>query len=862
MCDVAGSIGSVVSPVLEVGKWLVVPISHQFKYLFNYNTNFKNLEKEVKKLKNTKEEVHDQVDAAERNLGKIKQNVKDWQNDVEKAITKVEQLIQEKADNQRYSKGLCCNFIIHYKHSKKAFKLKRDNVDPLLQQGKELGPVSSRTNPLLEIWLRSSEDYLAFESRNSTMKNVWDALIDENVFMTGVYGMGGIGKTTLVQELGRKAKMDQLFEDIVFVEVSESPDIKKIQTAIADNLGLKFENESERAKALYSRMEGNVIQTRELYSLPNDVCKECGGLPIVISIIAKALKNKSRLSDWKYALQELRAPSPAKFTGFLEKDYTKIALSYKYLRDDELKKTFLISSLMKNNTSILDLFKHVVCLDILGGVNLTMEDARDRLDKLVDDLKDACLLLNGVESEQFAMHDLVRAIATTIAYVDHHVFTMRNDVERDWKDRDKLKKCTKISLPGNNTIISQLLPSDLDCPDLEYFSVSNMSNPSFEILKDSFTMLSKLKVLNLVELQQLSLPSSIIVLTNLQTLCLDNSEIKDFAIIGKLETLKVLSLQELDIEVFPLELGQLTQLRLLDLSDCRQLKVITPNVISQLSKLEEFYIKGCPIKWKHEVLKELKLLSNLTSLELDIEDNNVLPKDFISKELRRYKITIGYEYYEDPRSKYLRILEIACNSPISQEELYGINNVEVLRIVKSLDDEEDLDKKQMLPLFNEKVIFTNLMVLKLVNISFGRIWKSQLSTFSFQNLTQMMLVKCDKIKHVFPFSIAKSLEQLQYLMIKDCKVLDKNVEKERTEVVNFIFPRITKLELTDLPKLTIFYQGTDALELPILKTLKIVRCPNFTLRCQSFQDNNEDGEIQDSESKSIFFGQKILSYSS
>ncbi|XP_044482272.1 probable disease resistance protein At1g61310 [Mangifera indica] len=259
MCDVAGSIGSVVSPVLEVGKWLVVPISHQFKYLFNYNTNFKNLEKEVKKLKNTKEEVHDQVDAAERNLGKIKQNVKDWQNDVEKAITKVEQLIQEKADNQRYSKGLCCNFIIHYKHSKKAFKLKRDNVDPLLQQGKELGPVSSRTNPLLEIWLRSSEDYLAFESRNSTMKNVWDALIDENVFMTGVYGMGGIGKTTLVQELGRKAKMDQLFEDIVFVEVSESPDIKKIQTAIADNLGLKFENESERAKALYSRMEGKNI---------------------------------------------------------------------------------------------------------------------------------------------------------------------------------------------------------------------------------------------------------------------------------------------------------------------------------------------------------------------------------------------------------------------------------------------------------------------------------------------------------------------------------------------------------------------------------------------------------------------------
>ncbi|XP_044477886.1 probable disease resistance protein At4g27220 isoform X2 [Mangifera indica] len=930
MADVAGSIESVVSPVFEVGKWLVVPIWHQFKYLFNYTTNFKNLEKEVKKLKNTKEEVQDQVDAAERNLEKIKQNVKDWQKDVEKTIIEVDQLIQEKANNQRYSKGLCSNFIIHYKHSKKAFKLKRDDVDLLLQQGKELGPVSSRTNPLLEIWLRSSEDYVPFESRNSTMEEVWDALIDENIFMIGVYGMGGIGKTTLAQELGRKAKKDKLFEDIVFVEVSESPDIKKIQTAIADNLGLKFKNESERAKELYSRMEGknillildniwepleiektigipcradrgrnkllfttrnldvlermdstsnfgmgilteeeawilftkmtdlfagNIIQTYRLGSLPNDICKECRGLPIVICTIAKALKNKSHRSDWKVALQELKAPSPSYFTGFLEKEYTRIALSYTLLRDDELKKTLLIASLMENNASILDLFRHVVCLDILKGVNLTMEDVRDRLDKLVRDLKDACLLLDGFESGNFAMHDVVRVVAMRIAYMDHHVFTTRNDVEREWKDKDKLKKCTKISLSGDSTIISQLWPNDLDCPNLEYFYMTKLWYSSFEIPKDFFTVMPKLKVLNLVGLQQSLLPSSIGLLTNLQTLCLDYSNIEDVAVIGKFKKLKVLSLQGSCIKEFSTEMGQLTQLRLLDLSYCRQLKVIASNVISKLSQLEELYLNNYFIQWKIEVLKELKLLSSLTTLELHIEDDKVLPKGFFSRELIRYDILVGHWSFKYPlfdEHEHLRRLKLIIDPTTKLEELCVIKNVELLRLAEYLDDEgedEDEDEKkdedednlehlkfkfqsnEITPLFNKKVICPDLMDLTLKNIISRKIWDDHLPSSSFQNLKQLTLWRCAKIKFVFPYAITKNLQQLQYLVIKDCIDLEEIVAiAEGLEAAaNVVFPQVTVMVLENLPKLATFYPGINALEWPKLKELVVKDCQKFKM---------------------------------
>ncbi|XP_044483881.1 probable disease resistance protein At4g27220 isoform X1 [Mangifera indica] len=916
MVDAAGSVGGVVSPVLQVAEWLAAPICRQFKYLFNYKCNFDNLQEEVDKLKNTRDEVQHKVTDAERNVEEIKQNVKDWQKKVEKTITEAEQLIQAKANNPRCFNGLCRNFITSYKQSKKAFKLKRDDIDPLLRQEKELGPVSYPTNPP-EIWLRSSENYVDFESRNSTVNNVWDALNDENVYMIGVYGMGGLGKTTLVQELGRKAKKEKVFEEIVFVEVSESPDVKKIQTTIADNLGVKFKNESDMAKQVYSRMKdknillildniweplefdnmigipreidrgrnklllttrdldvlekmgstnnftmgilneedawnlfakmadifaGNVIKTHRLHSLPNDVCKECGGLPIIICTMAKALKNKSHPSDWKVALQELRAPSPTKFTGFLKKDYMKIALSYKYLRDDELKETFLIASLLENNTSISDLLRHVMCLDILEGANLTIEDARNRLDKLVRDLKDACLLLDGFKSGQFAMHDIVRDVAITIAYVDHNVFTTRNDIERDWKDRDKLRKCTKISLVSSSNIINQLWPNNLDCPNLEYFYMTNMCNSSFEIPEDFFTVMPKLRVLNLDGLQQLALPSSIDLLTNLQTLCLYGSKIKDVAIIGKLRNLKVLSLQHASIKKLPTEIGQLTQLRLLDLSYCGHLKVVASNVISKLSNLEELFLKGCPIQWKIEVLEELKLLSSLTSLELEIEDDKVLPKDFFSKELIRYKMSVG-NWFEHPiidEDEYLRVLKLKFNPAFYLEELYGIKNVELLGLSQYLDDEDkddlehskfNLQSNEITLLFNKEVIFPDLMVLILKDIISRKFWHNQLPTSFFQNLKQLILWRCTKIKYVFPSTIAKSLQQLQYFEIMDCIVLEGIVATEEgTEAtVNFFFPQVAKLKLHFLPEFTDFSPVIHPSTWPKLKELVVIRCHKFKM---------------------------------
>ncbi|XP_031267785.1 probable disease resistance protein At4g27220 [Pistacia vera] len=911
--------------VLEVGKCLAAPIVRQFMNLYNYKSNFDNLEKEIGKLKDARDEVKDKVVAAENNVEKIKQQVKDWQRNVDSIIDEAEKLIQEKTNSR------CFNLITCYKNSRKASK-KVEAVTEFLQEKETFNEVSLPTTRE-DIRLRlTNKDYEEFESRFSTLNGVLNAVADAEAGIIGVYLMGGIGKTTLVKEVGEQAKKKQLLDEVIFVEVSDKPDTKKIQDELANQLSLKFEKEAERASKLYARLKTdkkilvildniweelnlealgipcgndrggckvlltardlNVLQSMDsvknfpvgflteeeawslfkkmagivdqtiikLNYLPNDVCKECRGLPIIITTVARALRNKRHRSQWEDALQQLKMPSPTEFAGLLEKDYSKIALSYNYLKGDELKRTFLVCSLMVNDTTISDLLKYIMGLDILEGVIRTIDQARNRLESLVLELKNSCLLLDGRTNEHFSMHDVVRAVAITIAYRDQHVFTERNNMEREWSNKDELKKCSKISL-ADTSVISELWPKGLDCPKLEFFSM-RMKGSSFKIPEEFFVGMDNLKVLSLLNMKVLSLPSSLSLLINLQTLCLNYGNFADITIIGELSKLEILSLQHCKIEQLPGEIGKLTHLKLLDLSHCRNLQVIAPNVISCLLRLEELYMSGCSILWKVKGLEELNDLSQLTALEIDISDDKVLPEDLFSKKLERYKISIGdwpsrlgKQYINGDDGNYMRIksfsydehatlrkLKLKFSSVIKiwPEQFQCFKNVEFLcldKLESIKNDVYELDKEGFSQLKHLHVhnnpnivcivdstkcipcdafpLLESVILFNLINLK--TIFYGQPTTKSFYNLKVIEVQSYAKLLNIFSFSNAsKSLPQLQRIRVKDCENMNVifAVEREdrvnKNEVVDKIeFFQLRFLTLVNLPRIASFYSEAN-----------------------------------------------------
>ncbi|GMY20628.1 probable disease resistance protein At4g27220, partial [Fagus crenata] len=84
------------------------------------------------------------------------------------------------------------------------------------------------------------------------------ALKDDNIHAIGVCGMGGLGKTMLVGKVATQAMEEKLFERMVTVVVSQTPNLKQIQKDIAKEVELKFDDGDtnfEKAHLLRERLK-------------------------------------------------------------------------------------------------------------------------------------------------------------------------------------------------------------------------------------------------------------------------------------------------------------------------------------------------------------------------------------------------------------------------------------------------------------------------------------------------------------------------------------------------------------------------------------------------------------------------------
>ena len=103
-----------------------------------------------------------------------------------------------------------------------------------------------------------------------TKKNVLDVLKDRKTSVIGIYGVAGVGKTRMVEEIAEKVKVESLFDEVVVVTLAQVPDIKYIQDQIASRLGLTTSEKIDinvRAKQLEARLKDGEQWTRTLVIL-------------------------------------------------------------------------------------------------------------------------------------------------------------------------------------------------------------------------------------------------------------------------------------------------------------------------------------------------------------------------------------------------------------------------------------------------------------------------------------------------------------------------------------------------------------------------------------------------------------------
>ncbi|KAK2406719.1 hypothetical protein QL285_042419 [Trifolium repens] len=103
------------------------------------------------------------------------------------------------------------------------------------------------------------------------------------------------------------------------------------------------------------------------------------------------------------------------------------------------------------------------------------------------------------------------------------------------------------------------------------------------------------------------------------------------------------------------------------------------------------------------------------------------------------------------------------------------------------------------------------------------------NSLDLKNLTDITIVRCDKLKIAFSISILRFLPQLLYLTIKECKELEHIIEDDDDDLENknisrTCFPKLKTLVVIKCNKLKFVFSNSMLRFLPQLRHLKIEEC--------------------------------------
>ncbi|XP_077222933.1 disease resistance protein At4g27190-like [Tasmannia lanceolata] len=703
--------------------------------------------------------------------------------------------------------------------------------------------------------------------------------------------------------------LDDLWEEIILDDVGiPKPDKENkckivlstrfLRVSNAMDVDMQFQVKTlggEEAWNLFHEKTGEVMLLPDIQALAVKVVKECGGLPLAIITVGRAMRGKERKEVWRDALRALKESAVPEIEGMEPKVFRSLKLSYDCLEEDNIKLCFLYCALFPEDYPIdVDgLVKYWTMEGFTNNVD-NLEDASNKGHRIIERLKDACLL-EVLDENYVKMHDLIRDLAiwiTSSSMKEGPKFLVKAGMGLKEAPKENMwEGVERVSLMKNQI---ERLPTGPNCPTL--LSLFLQQNYVLRTIPSGFfELMPQLRVLDLSHTNIESLPMSLSSFVNLRALilisCRDLIEVPP---LGHLKQLQFPNLRAcVGIRELPQGIGELVNLESLDLSYLFRVTTIPYTTICSLSSLEELSMVRTPIKWTKEGglddvnegtgynLAELAMLTHLYSLDITVENIDCLSQDSFHRRqlssLRKFNFQFGTSArvlipphcdkkvcfygceYISPCCKiiqeYAESIGICeCNglkrgiSEIAGHSLtirnLAINNCfQVDCIIDNGDVGHNIEWMHLSGLPN----------LKKLIMGHG--------SLSLRQLKTLLIDSCEQLSGtLFSSNLVHHLDNLEYLFIHDCDKIEEIIEEgDNMLVLNNALPSLRHLQLKRVKGLRsicstrVSFTSLETMRIHrCTKLKKLPSCPSiqiFKAEREWFEELNwEDGE----NTKSLF----------
>lgn len=678
-------------------------------------------------------------------------------------------------------------------------------------------------------------------SREMLLEKAWKCLAGQECGTLGVYGMAGVGKTTLLTQLKNKFIKDRDASSLVIsVLVEPEEEIEGIQHEIGKRLGLYMERQNKELKAveicmflkrkryvllldgvqrkldlaeigvpLPSRENGcKVIFTSryqeacgskwvdaveevkclspeeswdmfqeivgkptlkshpDIPQLARVVARKCGGLPIALSLIGKAMSPKRTAREWHHAIH-LLVSSATQFSGM---EAPILKFTYDNLPGEDIKACFLYCALFPKSCDISK--QDLVDCWIAEGMieEEDIEIAEIKCYEMISDLVIMGLLIDDESGYGIKIHGMVRDMALWIA----------SDYGRQKENVVASKGIHQMPEVNNWSIVRRMsvtctqvnkISDSPDCPELTTLFLQE--NNLRWVSGNFFRWMTSLVVLNLSRNRELAeLPEEV----------------------SSLVSLRLLNLSWTRIKRLPLGLKELKKLIHLDLDDTPLLLEV--DVIGYLLNLQVLRLfRSVPMDLS--LLENIQLLKSLKELNLTVREVDVLKR-----------LTSIHQLASCIRHLHLTGITINDGGTLL------LNSMLSLRVLN-------------IGMCNIPAIIVNwTSTIQRERVHFGNIPL-------LQNVHTVTLSWCKGLRDLTWLLLAPNLADLRLL---ECQQIEHIIKKEKAtaDMSEQPFRNLTRLSLDSLPRLESIYW--TSLPFPVLKDLCIRGCPK--LRRLPFNSNS------------------------
>ncbi|KAK3424139.1 hypothetical protein EUGRSUZ_F00938 [Eucalyptus grandis] len=598
-------------------------------------------------------------------------------------------------------------------------------VDSLVSEGgtnteDPLSSLDAKVNILLE---RKLEAGKAFQTNT---KKILRCLRENHISRMGIYGMGGVGKTTIMVHVHNRLLKKANHINVLWIAVSQDLDIHKLQGDIwkALKLGdLKEENAMRRATMLSNQLSNR----GKSVLLLDDVWEQFD-------------LHEVGLSKFKIKLQSLS--------------------------NHEVQQCFLCCALYPEDRLIhkFELIEFFIDEGLIGGLD-KREKCYDRGLTILNKLENVCLLEN--DQGMVKMHDLIRDMALHVMSATSMVKAGKG-LTRLLSEECWMDGVEKVSFMENYI---RVIPSNMspNCPKLATLLLNGSLWGNALIPNSFFKRLEGLKVLNLSGCGIRELPNSISDLVNLRALLLrECRELCRIPYLGKLSSLRKLDVHGCRCLKAVEGLETLVNLRYLDLSKSGIERLVEVN-LAGLANLQ--YLKIVEVKGED--------MTKLWALEtLDSSFQNVV--DF-NKYMRFLQRSGPHHYYQlvvnQEKSLWFRKMYIdCCNYAIVRAG--GESNEDCILIAPDVQRLVGRKCGGMTNLSNIGRLesLKLLMMEEWVNLQVlcggvDEVIDNHDFPLLFPSLKMLTVDRCPKLKYLFGNRSKVTLPHLRQIVIKNCEEL-------------------------------------------------------------------------------------------